>query len=81
MKYDYKSKNECEQICENTTIFNCRGYSITTINSTQVCLVHSEDSKLHGPKSLTETDGARYYEKARCLNSKFDCLIELQNLF
>lgn len=33
------------------------------------CYLHSEDAKLHGPKALTAKSFAKYFEKARCLNS------------
>lgn len=32
------------------------------------CILHSEDTKLIGPKLLENSPGGRYYERVRCLN-------------
>ncbi|KAK4875890.1 hypothetical protein RN001_012312 [Aquatica leii] len=70
-----KTRPECEKICEETTVFNCRGYSLipTTTYGIYTCLIHSENSKIHGPKLLIPIDGANFYEKARCLNISVTC--------
>lgn len=76
-----KSKSECQRLCDNTTSFNCRGYTIVpnenmvTVNQgvddKYTCLIHSEDSKINGPSSFVDASGAKYYEVARCLNGKY----------
>lgn len=72
--YSKKTKEECERLCDNATSYHCRGYSL--VNPARNirwgnCFLHSEDTKVHGPKLLTSTDFGRYYEKARCLNGKY----------
>lgn len=53
-------------------MFNCRGYSIISIVGSNkfICLIHSDNSKIYGPRSLETHKKAQFYEKARCLNSK-----------
>lgn len=67
-----KTKDECKNLCDNNTKYNCRGYSLlpSRINGVYTCYLHSEDTKLHGPKILEAKLFAKYFEKARCLNSK-----------
>lgn len=69
------SQQECEHICDTSLTFNCRGYSTVPLklpgNSPNIsCLLHTEDSKLVGPKLIDDYTGAKYYERARCLNGK-----------
>ncbi|KAJ8964562.1 hypothetical protein NQ314_004866, partial [Rhamnusium bicolor] len=68
--FERKTKEECQKLCEEFQNFNCMGFSI--INK-HVCLLHSEDSKIHGPKILREKVRSTYYEKARCLNISVSC--------
>lgn len=68
--YERKTKQECEDLCERTTSFNCRGYSTLKLNNRFNCYLHSEDTKIHGPKLLTSNSQSTYYEKARCINSE-----------
>ncbi|XP_018568648.1 uncharacterized protein LOC108908940 isoform X2 [Anoplophora glabripennis] len=67
--FEKRTKDECQHLCEEFTNFVCRGFSI--INN--VCWLHSEDSKIHGPKILKENAKSTYYEKARCLNISVSC--------
>lgn len=64
-----KTRNECEEQCNSYEGFNCRGFTVLSENTTN-CILHSEDTKLRGPRVLRSHQGALYYEKARCLNSK-----------
>lgn len=69
--YSKKTKEECEKLCEEATAYHCRGYSVVIVsrnNRLGNCFLHSEDTKVHGPKLLTSNYLGRYYEKARCLN-------------
>ncbi|XP_076265631.1 uncharacterized protein LOC143199593 isoform X2 [Rhynchophorus ferrugineus] len=72
LSIQHKTKEECQRLCESTTTFNCRGFSVIRGDS-NLCFLHSEDSKLHGPKLLKPTQNAAYYEKARCLNVSVSC--------
>nr|XP_022918554.1 uncharacterized protein LOC111427577 isoform X1 [Onthophagus taurus]XP_022918556.1 uncharacterized protein LOC111427577 isoform X1 [Onthophagus taurus]XP_022918557.1 uncharacterized protein LOC111427577 isoform X1 [Onthophagus taurus] len=65
------TKKECENKCLNTEEFVCRGYSF--IEKSNVCLLHSEDSKIRGPKLLEKNELGNYYEKAPCLNISVQC--------
>lgn len=77
--YENKTKDECKALCDNSGNINCRGYGLEPTNETLKitsgtfyrCLISSEDSKVHGPRLLTDHKGAKYYEKAPCLNSTF----------
>ncbi|XP_019870370.2 uncharacterized protein LOC109598907 [Aethina tumida] len=71
--YERKTKQECEDLCERTTSFNCRGYSTLKLNNRFNCYLHSEDTKIHGPKLLTSNSQSTYYEKARCINITVNC--------
>ncbi|XP_030768122.1 uncharacterized protein LOC115891723 [Sitophilus oryzae] len=71
--YTQKTKEECQILCESFNRFNCRGFSIISGKTNNVCLLHSEDSKLHGPKLLEPSSDSKYYEKARCLNISVSC--------
>jgi hypothetical protein len=51
--------------------FNCRGYSVVSTNKVSDCFLHSEDSKVHGPRLLQENFAGTYFEKAPCLDSSF----------
>lgn len=64
---------QCRQKCDSFRSFNCRAYSTVPTANTINCILHSEDSKLVGPKLLTPSQG-NYYEKARCLNSMHNIL-------
>lgn len=65
-------------LCDSNSNFHCRGYSLlpkisrnnNRYTSTYDCHIHSEDSKLHGPKLLMEQPRGLYYERAPCLNGK-----------
>lgn len=68
------SKEECQRRCETTQNYNCRGYSIVPLRNQRgiySCYLHSEDTKVNGPKVLEATNLGKYYEKARCLNGIF----------
>lgn len=69
--YERKTKSECEDICDKLTIFHCRGFSLKPAQYSFTCLIHSEDSKIYGPRLLEETRKGFYYEKAKCLNGKY----------
>lgn len=73
------NNEQCRQQCDTYATFNCRGYSvIPTSNSASNCILHSEDSKLVGPKLLKNSPGT-FYEKARCLNGikliRYFCIV------
>lgn len=71
--YKKQTKEGCRKMCESMVAFSCRGYSIVpenTKNGMYTCLLHSEDTKIHGPKLLKPTNFGRYYERARCLNGR-----------
>lgn len=72
LQYKGNNKDECQAFCENATSFICRGFSVTG-NSANVCLLHSEDTKLHGPKLLKPSELSTYYERARCLDINVSC--------
>ncbi|KAJ8986008.1 hypothetical protein NQ317_013892 [Molorchus minor] len=65
-----KTKEECQKLCEEFQNFNCRGFTVVDNN---ICLLHSEDTKVHGPKILEENSQSTYYEKATCLNITVSC--------
>ncbi|KAK9737821.1 PAN domain [Popillia japonica] len=76
--HENKTKEECENLCQNSQEFNCRGYSIwpltqSATNTRFICLIHSEDSKLLGPKLLADKTGSTHFEKAPCLNLSVTC--------
>ncbi|KAK5645478.1 hypothetical protein RI129_006778 [Pyrocoelia pectoralis] len=75
IKYDNFTKKQCEKLCDDITFFNCRGYSlIPSASVTQyLCLIHSTNSKVHGPRMLYSLSGANFFEKARCLNVTVTC--------
>ncbi|KAF5306123.1 hypothetical protein FQR65_LT07399 [Abscondita terminalis] len=75
IKHYNKTHSMCEKICEETTVFNCRGYSLvpTVTYGVYTCLIHSENTKIHGPKLLIPVDEGRFFEKARCLNISVTC--------
>ncbi|KAH1009360.1 hypothetical protein HUJ04_001723 [Dendroctonus ponderosae] len=64
------TKDQCQHQCEVYQAFNCRGFSL---DSGKKCILHSEDTKLRGPRILVSKQGATYYEKARCLNITVSC--------
>lgn len=66
--YRNLTKNQCQKNCDVFVDFNCRGF--TFYQRLKKCILHSEDTKLRGPRVLVAEQGATYYEKARCLNSK-----------
>lgn len=75
--YENKTKSECQSLCDSNFNFHCRGFSLLPIlpqNTyalpTYHCLIHSEDSKVHGPKLLKDYVGAKYFERAPCINGK-----------
>lgn len=68
--YEDETKESCQDLCEKTEIFNCRGYSIVARNGSFDCFLHSEDSKVHGPRLVVDNFRGKYFEKAPCLNSK-----------
>ncbi|KAL3269282.1 hypothetical protein HHI36_008358 [Cryptolaemus montrouzieri] len=75
--YEEKTKTECETLCNNLKEFHCRGFSLRPTPTTKYsCLLHSEDVKIYGPRSLVELKNAFYYEKARCLNITVTCTEE-----
>ncbi|KAL1498109.1 hypothetical protein ABEB36_008963 [Hypothenemus hampei] len=65
-----RTKDDCERECNTYENFNCRGYTISKENS---CMLHSEDTKLMGPRILSSNKQFTYYEKARCLNITVSC--------
>ncbi|XP_060528919.1 uncharacterized protein LOC132703587 isoform X2 [Cylas formicarius] len=67
-----KTKEECQNLCDQSSSFNCRSFSVINGNTNR-CLLHSEDSKIHGPKLLKSHDHSKYYERARCLNINVSC--------
>ncbi|RZC38532.1 uncharacterized protein BDFB_011024, partial [Asbolus verrucosus] len=71
--YENKTKDSCQQLCEETEIFNCRGYSLVANKKSFDCFIHSEDSKIHGPRLLIENPFGKYYEKAQCINISITC--------
>ncbi|CAH0556103.1 unnamed protein product [Brassicogethes aeneus] len=74
--YESKTKEECEDLCEKSTQFHCRGYSLMKTKSRVDrfhCNLHSEDTKIHGPKLLDQIPGGTYFEKARCINISVQC--------
>ncbi|XP_065173640.1 uncharacterized protein [Atheta coriaria] len=77
---------QCQRECEQYTAFRCRGYSLipsfkaSMSHQQYMCLVHSENSKVHGPKSLREHPGAMYYERAPCLNIRVECTNTLMTI-
>lgn len=77
--YEDKSQEDCEHLCQTTKEFNCRGYSIwpisQSIHTKYTCLIHSEDSKLLGPKLLHDKIGSTHYERAPCLNSNYNVIV------
>lgn len=70
--YENGSKSDCQELCDKSTMYNCRGFTILQMpnRSSPVCLLNSEDSKIYGPKLLRSNSQATYYERATCLNSK-----------
>ncbi|XP_066149792.1 uncharacterized protein [Euwallacea fornicatus] len=69
--YEKMSKEDCQKQCDIYEGFNCRGFSV--ISNLQLCILHSEDTKLRGPRILAPHKGGFYYEKARCLNITVSC--------
>lgn len=69
---DIKTKEECQSLCDNSAKYNCRGYSLlpSSITGLYTCYLHSEDTKVHGPKLLVAKPFSKYFERARCLNSE-----------
>lgn len=64
-------------LCDSNSNFHCRGFSLLpkfySNNNNRYaqkydCHIHSEDSKVHGPKLLIEHQNGWYYERAPCLN-------------
>lgn len=60
--------------------FNCRGYSVVSTNKVSDCFLHSEDSKVHGPRLLQENLAGAYFEKAPCLDSSFPARVCFKKL-
>ncbi|KAF5298149.1 hypothetical protein FQA39_LY02573 [Lamprigera yunnana] len=75
MRFGNKTRLECENICDNTAEFHCRGFSLLSMNiyDKYTCLIHSENTKIHGPKLLKVIDRAKFFERARCLNITVSC--------
>ncbi|KRT86548.1 hypothetical protein AMK59_1431, partial [Oryctes borbonicus] len=75
--FEDRSKEDCEVLCQSYEAFNCRGYSIwphsISVDTKYACLIHSEDSKLLGPKLLADKEGSLHFEKAPCLNISVTC--------
>lgn len=65
------TKDECQNKCDFFEKFNCRGYTFTP----QQCALHSEDTKLRGPRALSNHQGATYHEKVNCINGTYKPLI------
>ncbi|KAK9880032.1 hypothetical protein WA026_008548 [Henosepilachna vigintioctopunctata] len=76
LMYENKTKPECEKLCDDIKIFHCRGFSLNPSPSKYTCLLHSEDTKIYGPRSLIQFKNGFYYEKARCLNISVTCTDE-----
>lgn len=76
LMFEKKTKSECEEICNGIKVFHCRGFSLKPSASGFTCLIHSEDSKVYGPRLLEEVSKGFYYEKARCLNITVTCTEE-----
>lgn len=75
--YQSKTKEECEELCDHFLEFNCRGFSLIPQNQNLfICHLHSEDSKVHGPRLLLETANGSFYEKPRCINVSITCTEE-----
>ncbi|XP_050314459.1 uncharacterized protein LOC126748949 isoform X2 [Anthonomus grandis grandis] len=70
LTFQNTSKEDCNDLCEFNEAFTCRGFSIM---KPLTCILHSEDTKLRGPRMLTPASGSSYYEKARCLNINITC--------
>ncbi|KAG5894169.1 hypothetical protein JTB14_001864 [Gonioctena quinquepunctata] len=68
--FQEKSKVECQNLCETFKTFHCRAFSIINSN---LCYLHSEDSKIFGPTLLRKWQNSTYYEKASCLNISVSC--------
>lgn len=64
------SKNKCQQECEELQSFNCRGFSVVPTGRTFNCFLHSEDSKIHGPRLINGNVLGTYFEKVHCINCK-----------
>jgi hypothetical protein len=71
--YEKKTKENCQELCEGMKTFNCRGYSVVSTNKVSDCFLHSEDSKVHGPRLLQENFAGTYFEKAPCLDISITC--------
>ncbi|KAJ3626559.1 hypothetical protein MTP99_017046 [Tenebrio molitor] len=71
--YEKKTKENCQELCEGMKTFNCRGYSVVSTNKVSDCFLHSEDSKVHGPRLLQENVAGAYFEKAPCLDISITC--------
>ncbi|XP_017780788.1 PREDICTED: uncharacterized protein LOC108565714 [Nicrophorus vespilloides] len=69
------SESQCRSECDSKTIFGCRGYTLLPGSRSHLftCLMHGENSKLHGPRALVHHAGAKYYERAPCLNITVTC--------
>lgn len=68
------TKDECQEKCDVFDKFNCRGYTFTQ----QICALHSEDTKLRGPRALTDHQGATYHEKVSCINGIYPEIVNNQ---
>ncbi|XP_044261886.1 uncharacterized protein LOC123009553 isoform X2 [Tribolium madens] len=71
--FQNQTKDSCKSLCEKTQIFNCRGYSVVERKRSFDCYLHSEDSKVHGPRLVQNNFQGRYFEKAPCLNISITC--------
>lgn len=69
------TKEECQEKCDVFDKFNCRGYTFTP---QQICALHSEDTKLRGPRALTDHQGATYHEKVSCINGIYPQIVNNQ---
>lgn len=75
-----RTKLNCQNLCDKTKFYHCRAYSVIPEKDKQPgkeqkfqCKLHSEDSKVHGPRLLIESEGAKYYERVPCLNITVNC--------
>lgn len=75
-----RTKRDCQNLCDKMDFYHCRAYSVKLEKGKQLgkeqkflCNLHSEDSKVHGPRLLVESEGAKYYERVPCLNITVNC--------
>ena len=61
---------QCQTRCDETTAFVCR--SLTYFPTTSVCRLSGDDNLSAGPTALAARRGANYYQKAPCVDCKWN---------